>query len=184
MKYFSLLIVAGAVLFGACKNGNTPKTSKELLDEAQKTMNSGSGKYAINAPEGWRRTDTALNGIKVTFLFAPTETDGFKANINVVTETAGKLSLQEYADRNYETMSKYMGNFTAISKGDKDINGMPAKWLKYSSDQTGGKDIVALNYVMVKNGIAYIITGVMKAQDDARLTPVVESTAATFKITE
>lgn len=183
MRYFSLLIVAGAMFLGACKNGNnTPKSSKEILEQAHQNMNSGAGKFTIDGPADWRKVDTTLNGIKVTFLMSPVVTDGFRANINVVSENAGKLSLEEYTAKNHETMSKYMANFNIIGQGDKEINGLPGKWLKYSSQQTGGQDVVALSYTVVKNGVAYIITGIMKKVDEAKVAPAVESAAATFKI--
>ncbi|MBW8687786.1 hypothetical protein [Chitinophaga rhizophila] len=185
MKYFSLLVVAGALFLGACKNGNnTPKTSKELLEQAQKTMNTGAGKFSINAPEGWRKTDTTLGGIKLTFLLAPAETDGFRSNINVVTETVGKVSFDEYHNATLATMGKYMSNFQLIGSGEKVIDGQPGKWFKYSADQTGGKDVVALNHTVVKDGIAYIITGVTKVQDEAKITPLIEQSVASFKITQ
>lgn len=185
MKYISLLVVAGAVFFSACKNGNNaPKTSKELLEQARQNMNSGAGKFSIDAPAGWRKTDTTLNGIKLTFLFAPTETDGFRSNINVVSENVGKLNFEDYHKATLATMGKYMSNFKVLESGDKEISGQPGKWFKYSSDQTGGADVIARNYTVVKNGIAYIITGVAKVKDEASIAPVIESTVATFKVAE
>lgn len=184
MKYFSLLIVAGVLLFSACKNGkNAPKTTKELLEQAVPNMNAGAGKFTIEAPNGWRRVDTAMNGIKTTLVLAPEVTDGFRSNINVISENMGSHSLQTYFDNAVGTMEKYLEKFTVSDKGDKDINGVPSKWVKYTSVQ-GGKNMAAILYLVPKNGVVYGITGITKAGEGDKYFAVFEQAASTFKVTE
>ncbi|MCF6406344.1 hypothetical protein L3C95_25840 [Chitinophaga filiformis] len=184
MKYFSLLTIAGVLLFSACKNGsNAPKTAKEILEEAAPNMNAGAGKFAIDAPAGWKRIDTTLNGVKSTILLAPEETDGFRTNINVVSENIGKDSLQAYFDKTVSSMERYLEKFAVADKGDKDINGIASKWVKYTAVQ-GGKQVAAVLYIVPKNGIAYGITGITKAGEGNKYFAVFEQTASTFKVTE
>jgi hypothetical protein len=165
MKYFSLLIVAGVLLFSACKNGNnSPKTAKELLEQAAPNMNKGAGKFTIETPAGWRKVDTTFNGIKAIMLFAPDMADGFRPSLNVVTENMGNNSLQQYVDKNVSTMQQYMANFKLLDKGEKDINGIPSRWLKYTATSAqGGKELAAIVYAVPRNGIVYNITGVTTA---------------------
>ena len=184
MKYFSLLTVAGVLLFSACKNGNNaPKTAKEILEQAAPNMNAGAGKFTIEGPKEWKRIDTTLNGVKTTILLAPEEVNDFRANINVVSENMGSESLQTYFDKTVSSMEKYLEKFTVADKGDKDINGIASKWLKYTAVQ-GGKDIAAVLYIVPKNGVAYGITGITKAGETGKYFGVFEQTAATFKVTE
>ncbi|UPK67574.1 DUF1795 domain-containing protein [Chitinophaga filiformis] len=184
MKYFSLLTIAGVLLFTACKNGNNaPKSAKEILEEAAPNMNAGAGKFTIDGPKEWKRIDTTLNGVKSTILLAPEETGGFRANINVVTENMGKDSLQTYFDKTVSSMEKYLGKFTVAGKGDKDINGIPSKWLKYTAEQ-GGMQIAAILYIVPKNGVAYGITGTTKAGEGDKYFTVFDNTVSTFKVAE
>lgn len=186
MKYFSLLIVAGVLLFSACKNGNNPpKTAKELLEQAAPNMNKGAGKFTIETPQGWRKVDTTFNGIKAIMLFAPDMTDGFRSSLNVVTENMGNNSLQQYVDKNITTMQQFMANFKLIEKGETDINGIPSRWLKYTATSAqGGKELTAIVYAVPQNGIVYNITGVTISGAGDKYFAVFENVASSFKVTE
>jgi len=184
MKYFSLLTVAGVLLFSACKSGNnSPKTAKEILEEAAPNMNAGAGKFTIEGPRGWTRIDTTLNGVKSTIILAPEATGGFRANVNVVSENMGGNSLQTYFDKTVGAMEQYLEKFTVAGKGDKEINGIPAKWLKYTAVQSG-KHVAAVLYIVPKNGVAYGITGITKVGEEDKYFATFENTVSTFKVTE
>jgi hypothetical protein len=146
-------------------------------------MNAGAGKFTIETPDGWRRVDTAMNGIKTTIVLAPEVIDGFRSNINVVSENMGSHTLQTYFDNTVGTMEKYLEKFTVSDKGDKDINGVPAKWVKYTSIQ-GGKNMAAILYLVPKNGIVYGITGMTKAGEGDKYFAVFEHAASTFTVTQ
>ncbi|PSL28857.1 DcrB-related protein [Chitinophaga ginsengisoli] len=184
MKYFSLLTVAGVLLFSACKSGNnSPKSAKEILEEAAPNMNAGAGKFTIEGPKGWTRIDTTLNGVKSTIILAPEATGGFRANVNVVSENMGGNSLQAYFDKTVSAMEQYLEKFTVAGKGDKEINGIPAKWLKYTAVQSG-KHVAAVLYIVPKNGVAYGITGITKVGEEDKYFATFENTVSTFKVTE
>lgn len=184
MKYFSLLIVAGVLLFSACKSGNnSPKTAGELMDLAAPNMNAGAGKFTIETPKDWRRVDTAINGIKTTLLLSPDVTHGFRPNINIVTENMKNDSLQAYFDKTVATMQQYLEKFRQLDKGDKVINGIPSKWLLYNAVQ-GGNAVVAMLYIVPKGGIAYGITGIAKAEQGNAPLAVFEHAVSTFRVAE
>lgn len=184
MKYFSLLIVAGVLLFSACKNGNNPpKTAKELLEQAAPNMNKGAGKFTIETPQGWRRVDTTFNGIKAVMAFAPDVVDGFRPSLNVLSENIGNNSLEQYLDKNVATMQQYMSNFKLLDKGEKDINGNPSKWLKYTAMSAKG-EIGAVLYMISQKGIVYNITGVAKMGGGDKYFTAFENAISTFKVTE
>ncbi|PWV46931.1 DUF1795 domain-containing protein [Chitinophaga sp. S165] len=185
MKYFSLLIVAGVVLFSACKSGNnSPKTAKELLEQAAPNMNSGADKFTIETPPGWKKSDTTFNGIKALMFYAPELKDGFRPSLNVVTENMGSNSFAEYVDKNLKTMQQYMLDFKLLDKGDKAINGIHAKWMKYSAKAQGGKELVAIVYAVPQKGIVYNITGVTVPGVGDEYLGVFERAASTFSVTE
>jgi hypothetical protein len=184
MKYFSLLIVTGVLMFAACKNGNnTPKTAKELLEQAAPNMNVGTGKFSIDLPAGWRKTDTTLNGIKVYLMLAPDAVNGYRPTVNVISEKMGNHTLDLYFDMTVKTMGRYTEKFAEQERGDKDINGIPAKWLKYTTQQAG-MNLTGLLYVIPKNGIAYAVTGMTTVGQEAKDLPVFTNTIASFKVTE
>lgn len=184
MKYFSFLIVAGAVFISACRNGsNSPKSARDLMELAAPNMNAGADKFVIESPAEWRRVDTALNGVKTTILLSDKVTDGFRSNVNIVTERMENSSLQEYFDNTVNGLAHYVEKFTVIDQGDKEINGNPSKWLKYTAVQ-GGRNVAAILYVIPQNGIAYGITGICNATGQAKDFPLFEQAVSTFKVKE
>jgi len=120
-------------------------------------MNAGASKFNIEAPGGWEKLDTSINGVKFTFLLAPVGSSGFRANMNVISQSMEGSSLDAYFDKNITSMDQYLQNFTAGKKGDKVINGLPAKWIFYSHTQNNHV-LDGMFYMIAKDGIAYVIT--------------------------
>jgi hypothetical protein len=155
-KYLPLLLL----VLAACQNKpKTPKTADEVLEQVAKNpgMNAGTGKFNVTVPEGWQRLDTSLNGVNATFLFAPAVNNGFRPNINVVSESMKGTSLEEYYKKNVSMMAQYMQNFTEGATTEKDINGNKVKFLEYSHSQNG-LDMDVIMALIPKNGVAYVIT--------------------------
>jgi len=121
-------------------------------------MNAGTGNFDIQTPSGWQRIDTTINGIKATLLMAPLVAgSSVQTNINVVSESMNDASLDSYFDLNISNMSKFMQNFSAAGKGEKDVNGTRSKWIQYSQSPNG-LNLDAICYIIPSNGIAYVIT--------------------------
>jgi hypothetical protein len=158
MKNLRFHMFAVLLLLGAACNNKKHYTTEELLQKGQgPNMNAGTGKFSIGTPIAWQRMDTVLSGIHVTFLLGPSRNNEFRPNFNIVSESMQGLSLDSYFDKSIEPMSKYLENFSAGPKGEKDIDGIHAKWQQYSHHQNG-YDIDVLVYFIPKDGIAYLIT--------------------------
>ena len=160
MKNLSFLLLAGLLTMTACQsNGKKKPSAEELMEKASKNpgANAGSSKFEISAPAGWEKKDTLMNGIQITYMLSPMAEGNFRANINIVTQSMGDKTPDSYFDLNLSQMGKYLQNYSAGKNGEKQINGLPAKWMTYSHTMTGN-DIEVLAYIVPKDGIAYIIS--------------------------
>jgi hypothetical protein len=179
-KYLPLLLL----VLAACQNSpKTPKTANEVLEEVGKNpgMNAGTGKFDVTVPEGWHRLDTSLNGVNATFLFAPSANNGFRTNINVVSESMHGTSLDEYFKKNVSMMSQYMQKFTEGAKTEKDINGTKVKFLEYSHSQNG-LDMDVTMALIPKNGVAYVITVTAPKGERAKYEQQFEAVVKSFSV--
>ena len=157
-KIFTCSIVVFLALT-ACKNGGDKKLS---VDEALKKAgsapgaNAGSGKFDITAPSGWRRTDTSVSGLKATLLMGP-DTSGYRVNVSVITEAMQGTSIDRYVDMNVANLAKYIPQYGFVAKGQKEIAGLPARWIHYTQ-VSGGVPLDEICYIIPNNGIAYLVT--------------------------
>ncbi|HZE86038.1 MAG TPA: hypothetical protein VE035_17080 [Puia sp.] len=158
MKYPLLLLATGLLMLGACKSRNTQFLPDQIHKEDGQTpdTNAGAGKFSIDPPSGWQKTDTTINNVKIISLLSPAKSNEFRSNINVMTESIRDVSLDGYFDQSVSTMSKFTDNYSAGPKGEKEINGMRSKWMKYSCNKNGF-DLDVLVYFVTKDGIAYVI---------------------------
>jgi len=160
VKYLSFFLLAGLCTLTACQNINKKNSPpEEILKAAAKDpgANAGANKFNIDAPAGWQKIDTSINGITFTFLLAPTADNAFRANINVISQSMSDSSPESYFDRNISSMGQYLQNFSPGTQGEKQINGQRAKLMHYSHTQ-GGHDLDGVFYIIPKDGIAYVIT--------------------------
>lgn len=159
MKLFKLSMLAVLLLSVSCNNNKKQYSADELMQKAGESpgMNAGNGKFNIDAPAGWQRTDTVMNGVDVAFMLGPLTPDKFRVNINVVSESMHGNSFDTYFDKTVESMGKYLQNFSPGPHGEQDIDGIHAKWVQCSHQQSG-YDISVLVYVIPKKGIAYVIS--------------------------
>lgn len=159
MNPLRLCMIVATLFFASCNNGKKQYTVKELLDKASQNpnLNAGAGNYSIDAPAGWRKSDTSINTIHVTFIFGPSDDNGFRENMNVVSESMQGLSVDDYFDRTAASMGNYLQNFSVGSKGEKNIDGIHGKWMQYVQ-RINGFDLDAILYIIPSNGVAYLIT--------------------------
>ena len=152
-------MILGTILLASCNNVKKQYTANELLEKASQdnNLNAGRGKFSIDAPTGWQKSDTAVNGIQIIFFLGPTIDNGFRENMNVLSESMQGRSLDSYFYASISSMGNYLQNFSAGAKGELDIDGIHCKWLQYTH-QLNGFDIDVIWYVIPKNGIAYLIT--------------------------
>lgn len=184
MKNVFVLLAAGLLVMGACKNPFSKQASPaDLLSAAAKNpnINAGNGKFTIHEPDGWQKWDTTLSGVKATVLISPGNSQGFRPNLNVVSESMKDSSLDDYFNQNLANMSKFLPSFTAGEQGKKEVNGMPARWLRYHQSQNG-TDVEDLMYIIPKNGVAYIITGTALKGQMQEYQPQFEAIIGTFQV--
>lgn len=157
MKCTSSWIVTLLILVAACQNNREKAADTLKKIGAAPGLNAGSGNFDITAPTGWSRLDTSLNGVRATLLLAPVATSGPRASVNVVSESMSNMSLDKYFDISIDNMAKFMQGYQAGTKGDKVIDGTPAKYAEYSQTPSG-LQLDAICYIVPHNGIAYVIT--------------------------
>lgn len=158
MKRTPWWLAAILVLVTACQN-NRQKAADEILKQASKApgLNAGSDNFDITTPAGWTRSDTSLNGVRITFLRAPVADAPARSNINVVSESMGSMPFDKYFDASVDNLSKYIQSYHLDGKGDKEIGGIPSRYIQYTQSP-GGLSLEAICYFIPSNGIAYIIT--------------------------
>lgn len=183
MKYFSLLAAMGfAVLSISSSCNNKPRTAQEVLESAGKnpSFNRGAGTYSIDAPEGWRKVDTVISGVKATFMVAPVIENNFRANINVITQRSN-LSPEEYYNANILQMSKYAEDFSVIKSENSVINGRKAKKAYYNMKQ-GGYELSGTSCFIHRGEIVYIITFMCTKGTQEKYLPLAEKALTSLKL--
>jgi hypothetical protein len=184
MKKSLALLLSALILFAACKNQTDKKLSPdEILKKVSSSpgMNAGTGGFDINVPSGWLKKDTSLNGIKVTLLSSPAVEGQFNDNINVVSEAMQGYSLDKYIEATIAGMEKYMQGYSVIGKGEKTIDGRPARFIHYLQTPNG-LSLEAMVYIVPNNDIAYIITCTSPKGQLDKIIPQFDETMASFKL--
>jgi hypothetical protein len=161
MRKIALFAVACALVFVSCDSQPEEETTDQLLEKVianSPGINKGNGKYEISAPRGWEKKDTAIGGVRIILLMEPVAPDAhFRTNINVVTESMGDDTWDVYYKKNMSTIRQYTQDFKELGEGQEDINGVKARWFKYSHTQ-GSIGIDVITYALTKDHIAYVIT--------------------------
>jgi hypothetical protein len=160
MKYLYLSLLAGLFVFSGCHLKNKKKqTADEIFAEASKVpgANAGVGKFNLVIPDGWERVDTSLQALQVTFLFAPPVDTIFRTNINIVSESMKKYTLEEYVDITVPQMKQARENVVVGPKILKNINGTNIIVHVFSTDDKVLPTEGITAYYPI-NGVIYIIT--------------------------
>jgi hypothetical protein len=169
-------LLSAALLAGACGDDDTrartdreeagtpePTTSPEPRTQAQDgELVRGTG-YSFTAPDGWRDVSQRFEGSAVRIdsaYAAPTATDGFATNVNVIRETPQNLeprAFDEVVEVLYEQIapSAVEGTLTKIRKSR--LDGAAARVWLYSSKRKTGRIRVA-QVAVLKGNAVYTIT--------------------------
>lgn len=156
-----MMIAASILVLPACKNKSSEKKAadniQEIVDKAP-GINAGTGTFQITPPANWEKIDTTVGGLKLTYLFEPLKPGmTFRTNIVVVTEAMNSTSMDDYFNRNRQTMSRMMQGFKEKGIGKEEINGQEVNWMEYSHTPAG-QEVDVKVYVFSKNKIAYVVT--------------------------
>lgn len=159
----TMLVAIACIAFSDCNN--SPKKEKEVIPDTKKVVEDKpvadaiSGTYSISAPDGWKKKDTLVAGVKRTSITSPDDgsNDRFKENVNVNTEEAKDYDLKAYAEANRANMVNQFTGMEFLSEGETTIGDMPSKWYIYSFDYSGYQ-LKNTAYFFVYNDRGYVIT--------------------------
>ncbi len=161
-----ILVAFACFTFSACNNSakkdkeatTTLPDVKKMVDE-HPGVNAGSGTFSITAPDGWSKKDTVISGAKLTTLTSPDDgnSDKFKENVNVVTESAKGYDLKGYVTSNRSTMAAQISSIEFLSDTESTLGGEAVEVLVYGFNYSG-YDLKNTAYFLVKNDIGYVIT--------------------------
>jgi hypothetical protein len=135
-------------------------------------------RFTFDYPADW--AEKKPNSTAVVALVAPS---AGTPSFNVVTESSGPRTLQQYYDANVKTIadpSSGLKSYKKISESDTTISGQPAKLQVYTADLGGNGTIYELHqWYVVSNGKGYVLTYSVtadKAKDFAGLGPIIANT--------
>lgn len=156
------LYLAAALLLTACHT--TPKKADKLQEYWKAALkdsadfNREAGTFALDAPEGWRKVDTVINGIRFAVIVSNQFIDGFHPNVNAFSGGDMKgVPLDQYFDQSLAGVEQSFDGYRLIEKGSKNINGVDARWARVAVSRNG-KNIEIMTTIMAKHGIAYHVT--------------------------
>ncbi len=139
-------------------------------------------RFSIKFPQDW---ETKKGGMgTVVMAFSPQEgpADGFRENVNVVVEELPRaISLQEYTELSLVNMRKLLTDFQMQESGDTSIGPNSAKWYIYSH-RSGSVKATVLQYFLVKDRRAYVISTAAEPGQFSRYKPRFEEIAQTFRV--
>jgi hypothetical protein len=163
LRYYpvSFLLVA----FLAC-NPYTKKTDDDFSkDERSELFNQNKlrNTFSITTPAGWQRTDTMINGIDIAQFTPPIDTLDTLGVGNPTNAVVAAIAVPDYYDLSFfytkslQDMQKTLKDFSIFKEGKAPINGEPTKWIQYTNS-LDSRQMDVLQYYLVKNNTAYIIT--------------------------
>jgi hypothetical protein len=160
----TMLVVFACIAVSSCKSNQKKGNDSVATDTAKMAEdhadnNAGSGGYSIMAPAGWEKKDTTISDSPFTTIKSPLEgdNDNFRENLTVTTENTQGADLTAYVDLSRANLLKQYPSAEILTDGETTINGVPAKWLVYSFNYSG-YDLKNTVYIMVKNGMSYVVT--------------------------
>lgn len=170
------LIIAFCCLaaFGANAQVTPPPAAQKL----NSTSVLDTDKFVIAIPTGWQHFTRQSSGFNILFLMAP-QANNFNPNLNLLSENVSGATLDEYVEANKQNMSK--SNMVFDSEGDITISGIKAKYTT-SHFNYQGTDIATKTYFVIKNGLAYVLTGSCLPTQKDTYRPIFDATVQTFKI--
>ncbi|MDR0792465.1 MAG: DcrB-related protein [Chitinophagaceae bacterium] len=145
----------------SCHRSPKPLQSEEIIKQAAESpnINVSHKQYVVNAPTGWRETDTSIQGVKVYFIFAPKDGSNIQSNLNIVNGNMQGYSLDDYVKATLSNMQQSLPSFKELGQGDFETDShVKAKWIHYS-ESMNGIDFEHIVYTIPINGIAYGLTG-------------------------
>jgi len=132
-------------------------------------------RFTFDYPADWAEQKSTSSAVLV--LVAP---KAGTPSFNVVSESSGTLTLQQYYDANVKTIADPTSGLKAykkVSESNTTISGQPAKLQVYTANLAGNGTIYELHqWYLVANGKGYVLTYAVqadKAKDFAGFGPII-----------
>lgn len=152
-----------------------------LADEPATSEEAG---IALRGPEGWEPTDPgALPGDLLVVNPEPDDQDGqpFAANINVLSEPAQGLGLEEYFDAAVAALPQVFTDYEQVEERDVEIDGRPARIIGSTFSQ-GAFELQNLQLITLVDDTGYIVTASALEEDWDEYAEVFAASAQTLEV--
>ena len=156
--------------------------SLDLLDSTP-YESTGAG-FTIQYPKNWRVDESGQLGTKVFFFSNTVEKEGvnpFTPNINIVSESTQGIALDTYMQTVKESLPKTLSEYALVEETEVTVNGLPATRMVSTFTQ-GAFHIKNMQVILVRNGIAYILTGTTLAGVWDTYKDMIESSLFSFRL--
>jgi len=154
----TLLILAGS-LCHAAETAAPPAPAATTSQAAQLTekYTNTEKNYTITYPSTWKKTDVPRLDL---VLFAPPKAsdESTHASMNVVSEKVGPgISLEQFYSESAANLASALKDVVVEKNGNKDLNGVPTKWIQYTHVMQNIKFRV-LQYFIVAQDTVFLLT--------------------------
>lgn len=142
------------------------------------------GSFAITPPQAWTTDDSGKLGTRVIFLSGKTDTEGtasFASNINIVSESAKGLGLDDYVKAQLKLMPTVLQSYTMVHDDALTLNGMPVHLIEATYSHAP-VNLHILQLITVKNGKAYTVTATALDSTWYRYQDILNQSLRTFKL--
>ncbi len=129
-------------------------------DVELKQFTSSKGGFKISHPKDWRVDESGSFGTLVSVANTVSDDDSgnkFSVNINVVSEAAVDVTLDDYLAASKEVLTKSFSNYQLINEQRKTIGGKDGVILEARYDM-GVYPLHNLQLILIDKGKAYVIT--------------------------
>lgn len=160
-----------------------PSTATPTTGIATPTVASAVRKYtdperhfSFVIPDGWQRQQTQVADVVVQFV-----SDRLRGDVNIVTEDAPDVTLDQYVTGTLAAIKRTYPDLTLDTKGVQPIllGGKSAQRYDFSG-MARQTPIHMTQLVVINNGMAYVITFTVAAQDAAAFTEAMDRISRTF----
>ena len=134
--------------------------------------------FAMDAPAGWTKGESSAAPL---VLYAPNPMKDFRPNINVLIQSTGAMTSQQYYELSKQQALKMNGKVSDYGDFTFD-NKLVGKSLRLDFT-SGGRNLSCLSVWVQRNGKTYLITSTTSPDDFAARLDSFKKVSRTFRFT-
>ena len=182
IRYTIILFCVFTTIFVSCKDDKQTDSNAILKKVAEKYGDRvGNYKFTVQIPNDWIRTDTTIQGLKLTLIQKKKQDDHFGPNINVLDEFIGNRSPADYVKASQKYMVDNMPGITILENGEIDSANVKGIWYSYSKFKNGKtRDLIM--YCITVNEVAFNFTCAVNQGGLIKYRQIFEQIAESVKI--